>query len=63
MKHKFNAGKYFTVPDGTLVTPFLNCREIKSGLPFDLLDELSIAAGKLESHVHSKIHIMPFEKK
>jgi hypothetical protein len=60
MKHKFDAGKYFTVPDGTLVCPFMNCKDIKSGLPFDLFDDFSIAAGRLKPHMHSKIHIMPF---
>jgi len=48
------------VPDGTLVAPFLNSRDSTSGLPFDLLDGFSIAAGTIESSSQSMIHVMPF---
>jgi mannose-6-phosphate isomerase-like protein (cupin superfamily) len=48
------------VPDGTLVSPFLNSKDITSGLPFDLVDGFSIAAGEIHHEVSSKIHIMPF---
>ncbi len=50
----------FTVPDGTLVSPFLNPKDSKSGLPFDLLDDFSIAAGWIKARCHSKIQILPF---
>ena len=36
---------FFRVPDGTLVNPFLNPKDNMSGLPWDILDGLSIAAG------------------
>lgn len=48
------------VPDGTLVSPFLNSRDNTSGLPFDLLGDFSLAAGTIEPGSHSKIHVMPF---
>jgi len=48
------------VPDGTLVSPFLNARDNTSGMPFDLLEGFSIAAGTIETGSRSKIHVMPF---
>lgn len=48
------------VPDGTLVAPFLNARDSTSGLPFDLLDGFSLAAGTVPPQARSKIHVMPF---
>ncbi len=32
------------VPDGTLVSPFLNAKDSESDVPFDLLDGFSLAA-------------------
>lgn len=46
------------MPDGTLVAPFLNAKDRKSSLPFDLLDGFSLAAGEIEPGMQSKIHIM-----
>lgn len=51
---------FFTVPDGTLVNPFLNPKDIMSGLPWDLLDGLSVAAGQIDAGVVSEIHVHPF---
>jgi hypothetical protein len=51
---------FFRVPDGTLVNPFLNPRDIMSGLPWDLLDGLSIAAGVIDAGVVSEIHVHPY---
>jgi hypothetical protein len=48
------------VPDGTLVSPFLNARDNTSGLPLDLLEGFSLAAGTIEPGSQSKIHVMPF---
>lgn len=47
------------VPDGTLVYPFLNPKDRTSGLPWDLMDGFSIAAGDIEPGNSSKIHLMP----
>jgi hypothetical protein len=48
------------VPDGTLVNPFLNPKDIMSGLPWDILDGLSMAAGYVNPGVVSEIHVHPF---
>ena len=51
---------FFEVPDGTLVNPFFNPGDIMSGLPSDLLDGLSIAAGQINPGIISEIHVHPF---
>jgi mannose-6-phosphate isomerase-like protein (cupin superfamily) len=45
------------VPDCTLVTPFLNPMDSNSGLPRDLGATFSLAAGTIEAHGESKIHV------
>lgn len=59
MNQLFRIEKPFQVPDGTMVSPFLNAKDIFSDLPFELLDGFSIAAGEVQPHVDSKIHILP----
>ena len=59
MKRIFSVGKGVQVPDGTRVFSFLNCRDSESGLPGNLLEDFSLAAGEIEPHRHSKIHVMP----
>jgi hypothetical protein len=51
---------FFLVPDGTLVNPFLSSKDSTSGLPWDLLDEVSIAAGVIIPGKVSKIHVHPY---
>jgi mannose-6-phosphate isomerase-like protein (cupin superfamily) len=60
MNRVFKIPKPFPVPDGTLVSPFLNPKDGESGLPFDLLDGFSLAAGEIEPGMRSKIHFMPY---
>jgi hypothetical protein len=60
MNRVFRIDTPHVVPDGTLVAPFLNARDSTSGLPFDLLDGFSLAAGTIAPHSRSKIHVMPF---
>ena len=60
MKHIFNITCPIRVPDGTLVSPFLNSKDSTSGLPFDFIDGFSLSAGTIEAGTKSKIHIMPF---
>lgn len=48
------------MPDGTLVSPFLNPLDRLSGLPAQLIEGFSLAAGILEPRVKSKIHLMPW---
>ena len=59
MNRLFTIENFVRVPDGTLVAPFLNSKDSNSGLPADLLGDISIAAGIIESGVRSKIHVMP----
>jgi hypothetical protein len=47
------------VPDGTLVNPFLNAKDALSGLPWDLLDGLGVAAGQIQPGMVSEIHVLP----
>ena len=58
MDQVFEIQNPFRVPDGTLVAPFLNAKDSKSPLPFDLLDGFSLAAGEIEPHTESRIHIL-----
>ena len=60
MRQVYKILEPFRVPDGTLVFPFLNSKDSSSGLPFDLLDGFSLAAGTIEPKTSSKIHLMPF---
>lgn len=60
MNRIFRITQPHVVPDGTLVAPFLNARDSTSGLPFDLLEGFSLAAGTIPPHSRSKIHVMPF---
>ena len=59
MKHVFSVDRFHRVPDGTLVSPFFNPRDNTSGLPEDLFADFSIAAGIIDPHSASKIHLMP----
>jgi len=60
MRKIFEIAAPFPVPDGTLISPFLNSKDTRSGLPFDLLDEVSVAAGVIAPSTRSKIHVMLF---
>lgn len=60
MNRLFRIPPPHVVPDGTLVAPFLNARDSTSGLPFDLIEGFSLAAGTIPPHSQSKIHVMPF---
>jgi mannose-6-phosphate isomerase-like protein (cupin superfamily) len=50
---------FLRVNDGTLVAPFLNCKDVSSALPIDFVNGFSIAVGKIEKGTNSKIHIHP----
>jgi hypothetical protein len=61
MKRIFQAGEMFPIPDGTLVSPFLNPLDAnQNDLPAGLPPSLSMAAGQLNPGVQSKIHVHPF---
>ena len=60
MNQKFKARGFFTVPDGTEVSPFLNATDInQTDVPLGLLGEMSIAAGRVGPGVWSVIHMHP----
>ncbi len=59
MNHVFTVTTGFTVPDETVVYPFLNSKDIKSQLPWDLSEGASLAVGEIAPVSHSKIHICP----
>ncbi len=48
---------FVEVPDGTLVNPFLNPKDRTSGLPWDTMDGLSVAAGQINACTASEIHV------
>ena len=48
------------VSDGTLVNPFLNPTDAASGLPWWMLDNISIAAGCIGAGIVSEIHVHPY---
>jgi mannose-6-phosphate isomerase-like protein (cupin superfamily) len=59
MNRVFGPQEFFPVPDCTLVSPFLNPMDSNSGLPRDLGATFSLAAGTIEAHGESKIHVHP----
>ena len=60
MKHIFTMPEPFQVPDGTLVSPFLNPGDSESVLPFNLFNSFSIAGGRVAAGIRSRIQISPF---
>jgi mannose-6-phosphate isomerase-like protein (cupin superfamily) len=60
MNHIFEPRGYFTVADGTDVSPFLNATDTKQHeLPWGSLGDMSIAAGRIPPKMHSWIHVHP----
>ena len=48
MNKVFKAERFFTVPDGTDVGPFLNASDTnQKGVPWGALNEVTIAAGRI----------------
>ncbi|HYY96037.1 MAG TPA: hypothetical protein VE713_16140 [Pyrinomonadaceae bacterium] len=60
MKQVFGIIEPFRVPDGTLLSPFLNPMDSMGGLPVDIISGFSLAVGVFEPKASSKIHVMPF---
>jgi hypothetical protein len=59
--HKlFNISDPFRIPDGTLISPFMNPMDSKGNLQSGMFKGFSIAAGIIEAGTNSKIHLMPF---
>jgi mannose-6-phosphate isomerase-like protein (cupin superfamily) len=60
MKQVFQPLGYFTIPDGTNVSPFLNGTDVQQlGVPWDALGDMSIASGRVPPSLHSGIHVHP----
>lgn len=60
MKRIFEPRGFFTVPDGTDVSPFLNATDSsQTDVPWGTLGDMSIAAGRINPGVVSWIHCHP----
>jgi mannose-6-phosphate isomerase-like protein (cupin superfamily) len=60
MNRIFKPRRYFTVPDGTGVSAFLNATDVtQEDVPWDALGEMSIASGRIGPRVHSWVHTHP----
>lgn len=59
MKQIFEPKDFFTIPDNTLIAPFLNSKDSTSNLPFDLIDGFSAALGLVKQQTESLIHFHP----
>ena len=59
MKQIFIPKEFYKIPDGTLLSPFLNPKDSMSKLPFDLIDGFSMGMGIIEKNTNSKIHVHP----
>ena len=60
MNRVFEPQGFFTVPDGTDVSPFLNATDIKQAdVPRGVLGDMSIAAGRVRPGLCSAVHIHP----
>jgi hypothetical protein len=55
----FEATTGFEVQDTTVVFPFLNANDAKSGLPPGLLESFSMTIGEIGPKTSSKIHVHP----
>lgn len=54
MKRTFERRGFFTVPDGTDVSPFLNATDSQqSDVPWGALGDMSVAAGRINPGVAS----------
>jgi mannose-6-phosphate isomerase-like protein (cupin superfamily) len=60
MNRLFRPAGYFTVPDGTDVSPFLNATDSEqTDVPWGALGDMSIAAGRIKPGTVSWIHMLP----
>lgn len=59
MQQVFRLTNGFMVPDETIVYPFLNSKDAKSGIPWDISDFTSLAVGLIAPFTASRIHVHP----
>ncbi|MBN2347834.1 MAG: cupin domain-containing protein [Bacteroidales bacterium] len=60
MNQIFEPKEFFEIPDGTMLSAFLNPKDSTSNLPFNLIDGFSVAYGIIKKHESSKIHVHPY---
>lgn len=59
MQHVFRLTNGFVVPDQTIVYPFLNSKDAKSEIPWDVSNLTSIAVGLIAPFTSSRLHVHP----
>lgn len=60
MNHIFEPRSFITVPDGTEVSAFLNATDASQpNVPWGILGEMSIAAGRIGAGIESWVHVHP----
>jgi hypothetical protein len=59
MQHVFRITSGFMVPDETIVYPFLNSKDAKSRIPWDISNLTSLAIGLIAPFTSSRIHVHP----
>jgi mannose-6-phosphate isomerase-like protein (cupin superfamily) len=60
MELEFKAKIFFPADDGTLVSPFLNAKDANCEVPWNFLEGVNLAQGKLKPKQRSAIHVHPF---
>jgi mannose-6-phosphate isomerase-like protein (cupin superfamily) len=57
MNRIFKPRGYFTVPDGTDVSPFLNASDVtQNDIPWGILGDMSVASGRIAPKTQSWVH-------
>jgi hypothetical protein len=59
MQQVFTAIDWLQVPDTTWLSPFLNAKDVNSGLDSELLGAFSLAMGKIRPGQPSTVHVHP----
>ena len=59
MQQVFKAIDWLQVPDTTWLSPFLNAKDVNSGLDSELLGAFSLAMGKIRPGQPSTVHVHP----
>jgi mannose-6-phosphate isomerase-like protein (cupin superfamily) len=59
MQQVFRAVDWLQVPDTTWLSPFLNAKDVNSGLDSELLGEFSLAMGQIRPGQPSRVHVHP----
>jgi hypothetical protein len=61
MDHIFRPRGFFRIKDGTDLSPFLNATDANQmDVPWGVLGDMSIAAGRIGPKIHPWVHVQPF---